>query len=125
LPTRVRPGSVPARGCPYDERVNSPRRRTPRPALRRLQALCVLGLLAGLPGMHGLAPGGGLPGPAHARQANALPSHMPRTHTPGAHMPRAELMPYGHCAGGHVQHADTTCASGAVGGGPVLELEQT
>jgi hypothetical protein len=140
LPTRVRPGSVPARGCPDDERVNSPRRRTPRPALRRLQALCVLGLLAGLPGMHGLAPGGGLPGPAHARQANALPSHMPRTHmprthtpgahmprthtpgahTPGAHMPRAELMPYGHCAGGHVQHADTTCASGAVGGGPVL-----
>ncbi|MER7482342.1 DUF6153 family protein [Streptomyces sp. NPDC126510] len=100
--------------------MNSPRERTCRPALRRCQVLCVLGLLAGLLGMHGLAPGGGLPGPSHVRQADALPSHTPRTHTPGAHMPRTELMRCGHCAGGHVQHADTTCASGAVGGGPVL-----
>ncbi|MEU3885774.1 DUF6153 family protein [Streptomyces sp. NPDC029041] len=100
--------------------MNSPRRSTPRPPLRRWQLLCVLGLLTGLLGMHGLAPGGGLPGPAHAPQAAALRSHMPQTHPPGAPMPRAESKPYAHCAGGHLQHADATCASGAVGGGPVL-----
>ncbi|MER5835935.1 DUF6153 family protein [Streptomyces sp. NPDC002130] len=104
----------------YDEHVNSPRQRTARPALRRWQALCVLGLLAGLLGMHGLAPGGGLRGPTHAQQADALPSHTPRTHTPGIDMTQTQLVPYVHCAGGHVQHADATCASGAVGGGPVL-----
>ncbi|KOV98629.1 hypothetical protein ADK65_22485 [Streptomyces sp. NRRL B-1140] len=69
--------------------------------------LCVLGLLAGLLGMHGLAPGGGLPGAAHTRHADALTV-------------QTQFVPYAHCAGGHARHADATCASGAVGGGPVL-----
>lgn len=73
--------------------------------------LCVLGLLVGLLGMHGLAPGGGPPGQGHGEQA----------HASQAAVPRAQVMPYGHCGdGGHVQHADATCASGAVGGGPVV-----
>lgn len=105
--------------------MNSPGQRAPRPAVRRRHVLCVLGLLAGLLGMHGLAPGGGLPRPVHTQQAAALQSHTPQAHTPQSHTPRtsvlqAHLMPYGHCGEGHVQHADASCASGAVGGGPVL-----
>ncbi|MFF8398449.1 DUF6153 family protein [Streptomyces sp. NPDC016172] len=130
--------------------MNSPGQRAPRPAVRRRHVLCVLGLLAGLLGMHGLAPGGGLPRPMHTQQAAALHSHTPQAHTPQSHTPQAHtpqshtpqahtpqshtpqahtprtpvlqahLMPYGHCGEGHVQHADASCASGAVGGGPVL-----
>ncbi|MEU4462321.1 DUF6153 family protein [Streptomyces sp. NPDC024017] len=110
--------------------MNSPGQRAPRLAVRRRHVLCVLGLLAGLLGMHGLAPGGGLPRPMHTQQAAALHSHTPQAHTPQSHTPQAHtprtpvlqahLMPYGHCGEGHVQHADASCASGAVGGGPVL-----
>ncbi|WP_232840453.1 DUF6153 family protein [Streptomyces sp. Go-475] len=107
--------------------VNSPRQRAPRFAVRRWRALCVLGLLVGLLGMHGLAPGGGLPGQMHAQPAHGQPtpaqhSHATQTHegTSAAHHPQAT--PYGQCGHGHVQHADATCASGAVGGGPVLPL---
>ncbi|MEU3931387.1 DUF6153 family protein [Streptomyces sp. NPDC029044] len=73
----------------------------------------MLGLLAGLLGMHGLAPGGGLPQRAHVMQG-----HQARTGPVSAATTHA--MPYLHCADGHVRHADATCASGAVGGGPVL-----
>ncbi|MCF1644658.1 DUF6153 family protein [Streptomyces indiaensis] len=57
--------------------------------------------------MHGLAPGGGLPGAAHGQHMDALTV-------------RTQFVPYAHCGDGHVQHADATCASGAVSGGPVL-----
>ncbi|SMQ15993.1 hypothetical protein SAMN06272771_2336 [Streptomyces sp. Ag82_O1-12] len=81
--------------------------------------LCVLGLLAGLLGMHGLAPGGGLPRQGHGERAHASQAAVPRSHV--LHEPRTQVMPYGDCGdGGHVQHADPTCASGAVGGGPVV-----
>ncbi|MFJ7297476.1 DUF6153 family protein [Streptomyces collinus] len=93
--------------------MNSPAQRAQRPALRRWHVLCVLGLLAGLLGMHGLAPGGGLSQRAHVmqgHQALTAPASVPTTH----------VMPYLHCADGHVRHADATCASAAVGGGPVL-----
>ncbi|MFF5981362.1 DUF6153 family protein [Streptomyces olindensis] len=102
--------------------VSSPGQCAPRFAVRRWRALCVLGLLVGLLGMHGLAPGGGLPGQMHAQPMHAQPSHADQTHegTSAAHHPRATS--YGHCGHGHVQHADATCASGAVGGGPVLPL---
>ncbi|GGW82119.1 hypothetical protein GCM10010383_07800 [Streptomyces lomondensis] len=92
--------------------------------------LCVLGLLAGLLGMHGLAPGGGLPERTHAQPTQAQPTHVlqPQVaqapavqHHAAAHT-HPQVMPYGHCGDGHVQHADATCASGAVGGGPVLPL---
>ncbi|MEW2806714.1 DUF6153 family protein [Streptomyces massasporeus] len=100
--------------------MNSPGQRAQRTVVRRWHVLCVLGLLAGLLGMHGLAPGGGLPGQGHGEQAHAsqTPGQLP------APVPRTQVMPYGHCGdggdGGHVQHADATCASGAVGGGPVV-----
>ncbi|MET9757678.1 DUF6153 family protein [Streptomyces sp. NPDC006372] len=93
--------------------VTSPAPRAQHPAVRRRRVLCVLALLAGLLAMHGLAPGGAAPQPQHMPQARmAQPSD------------RSEAQDGcgqgGHCGGGHVQHADTTCASGAVGGGPVL-----
>jgi hypothetical protein len=100
------------RTCLYDEHVNSPGQRASRPAVRRGHVLCVLGLLVGLLGMHGLAPGGGLPRQSHGQQAHALRIHPPQ----------AQVMSSGHCGHGHVQHADATCASGAVGGGPVVPL---
>ncbi|WP_324617990.1 DUF6153 family protein [Streptomyces dysideae] len=78
---------------------------------------CVLvGLLIGLLGMHGLAPGGT---PAHSG---------------GGHHPHAAAMAHTQLTalddefvcdgdsgdGGHAQHADPACASAAVGGGPAL-----
>jgi hypothetical protein len=58
--------------------------------------------------MHGLAPGGGALEHAHPRtMAAGVEAH---DGCPGD----------GHCGGGHLQHADATCASGAVSGGPVL-----
>ncbi|MFF8870966.1 DUF6153 family protein [Streptomyces massasporeus] len=94
----------------------SPGQRAQRTVVRRWHVLCVLGLLVGLLGMHGLAPGGGLPGQGHGEQA-----HASRVETPRTHEPPTQVMPYGHCGeDGHLQHADVTCASGAVGGGPVL-----
>ncbi|MGW2717192.1 DUF6153 family protein [Streptomyces sp. NPDC001492] len=67
----------------------------------------MLGLLAGLLAMHGLAPGGGV-----------------MEHSAARHMTAAVAL-HGDCAGddcggGHAQHADQTCASGALSGGPTL-----
>ncbi|MFJ3307691.1 DUF6153 family protein [Streptomyces sp. NPDC086549] len=81
-----------------------------RPPLRRWRALLVLGLLVGLLGMHALAPGGAMGHPEQARSAHVT----------------AEITAVdgcaddGHCDGHHLRHADATCASGAVSGGPVL-----
>ncbi|MEU5094526.1 DUF6153 family protein [Streptomyces sp. NPDC020996] len=79
----------------------------------RWRGLLVLGLLAGLLGMHALAPGGAVPGQAHEVQR----------HPQGMHMADAMLMSGEHAHGGsgggcHVLHADPTCASGAVSTGP-------
>ncbi|MEW1775247.1 DUF6153 family protein [Streptomyces sp. NPDC086777] len=84
-----------------------------RPPHRRRGALLVLGLLAGLFGMHALAPGGLMAmGGGHERTA-------PR--------PAVVITAYdgcsgddGHCGGDRAHHADATCASGAVSGGPAL-----
>ncbi|MFJ8049878.1 DUF6153 family protein [Streptomyces luteogriseus] len=95
--------------------MNSPGQRAQRTVVRRWHVLCVLGLLVGLLGMHGLAPGGGLPRPGHGQQAHASQAAVPRTHGSETH-----VMPCGHCGDGHVQHADATCASGAVAGGPLV-----
>ncbi|MGW7573838.1 DUF6153 family protein [Streptomyces sp. NPDC054765] len=77
------------------------------PPARRWRALLVLGLLAGLLGMHALGP------------ALAAP---PRPH---AHRMAVTATAHGHCHGtddcggsGHVHHADPTCASGALDGPP-------
>ncbi|MEU6198734.1 DUF6153 family protein [Streptomyces sp. NPDC047061] len=84
----------------------------PRPPYRRWRALLVLGLLAGLLGMHALAPG-------------ALGMHG--GHEQAVSRAAVTVSAYdgcsdddGHCGDHHVHHADATCASGAVSGGPGL-----
>ncbi len=77
----------------------------------RWRALLVLGLLAGLLGMHALAPGGAAA--VGARHASAASAHM------GMATGGDESVCHGG-GGGHVRHADSTCASGALAAGPVL-----
>ncbi|MFF7314720.1 DUF6153 family protein [Streptomyces sp. NPDC008137] len=102
--------------------VNGPLPRASRPVVRRWRMWCVLGLLAGLLGMHGLAPGGGVPQRTHGPGMQGPGTHARQTHSPHSHAARthSEGMAYGHCGGGAVQHADATCASGALSGGPML-----
>ncbi|MDN0194501.1 DUF6153 family protein [Streptomyces sp. S.PNR 29] len=88
--------------------VSIPEQREQRPPSRWRWALCVLGLLVGLLGMHGLAPGG------------AVAEHSPTRSMTAVAMAHHGCPDDGHCGGGHVQHADSTCAAGAVSGGPVL-----
>ncbi|MFI6253103.1 DUF6153 family protein [Streptomyces sp. NPDC051016] len=83
----------------------------PRPPHRRWRAVLVLGLLAGLLGMHALAPGGAMGHGGHKRVAHATVMATAYDGCSGDD---------GHCGGGHVHHADATCASGAVSGGPSL-----
>ena len=69
--------------------------------------MLVLGLLAGLLAMHGLAPGGGVVEHSAARHMTAAVAvHGDCTGD--------------DCGGGHAHHADQTCASGALSGGPTL-----
>ncbi|POX53735.1 hypothetical protein C3489_14855 [Streptomyces sp. Ru71] len=78
--------------------------------MRSWRVVAVLGLLVGLLGMHALAPGGAMPerhGHAGSRAAVVL-------------VEDGCAGDDGHCGGGHARHADVTCASGAVSGGPVL-----
>ncbi|MFH9986894.1 DUF6153 family protein [Streptomyces luteogriseus] len=100
--------------------MDSPGQRAQRTVVRRWHLLCVLGLLVGLLGMHGLAPGGGLPRQGHGEQAHASQTAGPRTLASTAHEPEIRVVHCGHCGDGHVQHADATCASGAVAGGPLV-----
>ncbi|MFD4501399.1 DUF6153 family protein [Streptomyces sp. NPDC058457] len=79
-----------------------------RPPVRRWQALLVLSLLAGLLGMHALAPGGLAPDRVHHRLM-ATPLATDDGDCSG-----------GRCGGCLVQHADSTCVSAAVAGGPEL-----
>ncbi|MBW8795659.1 MAG: hypothetical protein JF597_19330 [Streptomyces sp.] len=84
----------------------------PRPPHRRWRALLVLGLLAGLFGMHALAPGGlmGVHGGPEQPVSRAAVTATAYDGCSGG----------GHCGGGHAHHADATCASGAVSGGRAL-----
>ncbi len=120
------------------------RRALPLPSGGRWRLLLVLGLLAGLFGMHALSPGGAMPGAAHH-----APGHGPRTAMSGdaprtamtatpamdgtsaqvgsSAVAASALVDESAChggadGGGHLHHADATCASGAVGGGPVLPV---
>jgi hypothetical protein len=74
-------------------------------------ALLVWGLLVGLVGMHGLAPGDTSAASGH-HAATAAGAHAPMD-------PDAESVCHGD-GGGHARHADATCASGAVGAGPLM-----
>ena len=83
------------------------------PPLWWARGFVVLGLLAGVLAMHGLGPGGMSVGTAdashHGHQAQRMdmragPADESVCHGKGSH-------------GGHSQHADATCASGAVPAG--------
>ncbi|MFG2352787.1 DUF6153 family protein [Streptomyces sp. NPDC048521] len=89
--------------------MSSTRPHAPRPPRRRHRALLVLTVLAGLLGMHALAPGGGMGHPEHTRTAHAAVAVSVHDDCPGGD---------GHCGGHALHHADPTCASGAVNGGP-------
>ncbi|OIK06747.1 DUF6153 family protein [Streptomyces monashensis] len=82
----------------------------PRPPHRRRRALLVLLVLVGLLGMHALGPGGSAGHVARAWSAHAV----------ALTSPDACAGDDGHCGGGMPHHADPTCASGAVTGGPQL-----
>ncbi|MCZ0990542.1 DUF6153 family protein [Streptomyces diastatochromogenes] len=61
--------------------------------------------------MHALGPGGGTGHAEHARAAHTMVTVIAHDDCPeGA----------GHCGGHRMHHADPTCASGAVNGGPHL-----
>ncbi|CAO0832391.1 DUF6153 family protein [Streptomyces microflavus] len=87
----------------------------PRPS-PRLRALLVLGLLAGLLGMHALAPGA-LPMPERPVAAAMVAGHG--NETASAH-DECRSDPHGSCHDGGADHSEATCSSGAVGGGPAL-----
>ncbi|MEV6959509.1 DUF6153 family protein [Streptomyces sp. NPDC051207] len=69
----------------------------------------MLGLLAGVLAMHGLAPGEVQGSHGAAQHHHAAPATTPTPET---------ACPDG--GGGHPRHADPACAAGAVSGGPVL-----
>ncbi|MFI8241620.1 DUF6153 family protein [Streptomyces sp. NPDC085866] len=91
--------------------MHSTGQHTRQPPLRRLRALFVLAVLAGLLGMHALAPGGGTGHGEHARAAHTNAAVVTQGGCPEDD---------GHCGGHRMHHADPTCASGAVNGGPQL-----
>lgn len=95
--------------------VNDPEQRPAHP-LPRWRVLLVLGMLAGLLGMHALAPAGA--GPAHG-QAALTAREQALTMTAAA-VVHDGCSDGDGCDTGHMHHADPTCASAAVGGGPVL-----
>ncbi|MDW4908984.1 DUF6153 family protein [Streptomyces sp. ADMS] len=76
------------------------------------RAFVVLGLLAGVLAMHGLALGGGTTDDAH----HGHPSPASQTMTMNAGSDESVCQGSGS-HGGHGQHADATCASGALPAG--------
>ncbi|SEQ97687.1 hypothetical protein SAMN04487983_101012 [Streptomyces sp. yr375] len=100
--------------------MNGPeQQRLASPPVRRWRALLVLGLLAGLLGMHALAPTGAVhehAGPQHMRMtaSSAVAVSIASASTDGG-CPGGD----GHCGGGgHLHHADPTCVAAAVSGAP-------
>ncbi|MFJ3668211.1 DUF6153 family protein [Streptomyces sp. NPDC090106] len=127
--------------------MNRPEQHPARPPRRPWWALLVLVVLAGLLGMHGLAPGGAMPDGAlpgeHGRAAPMAVAVSPASASPVAvsvvsapvSVPVVSVsvsVPVahdgcggaeGHCGGsGHAAHADSTCASGAPAGAPSLPV---
>lgn len=90
--------------------VTAPAQHPTHPPVGRWRVLLVLGLLAGLLGMHALAPGGTL-------HEHTEPKHMVATVGAAAH---ADCAGDGDCGGGHLRHADPTCMAASVNGGPTL-----
>ncbi|MEU0069775.1 DUF6153 family protein [Streptomyces sp. NPDC006332] len=89
--------------------MKSPEQHLAPPPVRPWRALLVLGLLAGLLAMHAMAPGG-MGGHERAADMQRMTSVSVSAHGECA----------GDCGGGHLQHADPTCAAAAVRGTPSL-----
>ncbi|MFC5219264.1 DUF6153 family protein [Streptomyces coerulescens] len=96
--------------------ARAPHHRAPRlPIPGPWRMLLLLGLLAGLFGMHGLGPGDVVAAHSAPGHGHALAMSGPTTAMTD------EAVCHGDgTSGGHAQHADPTCASGAVGTGPAL-----
>ncbi|MEV7889333.1 DUF6153 family protein [Streptomyces sp. NPDC088357] len=92
--------------------MNGPEHHPASPPRWRWRALLVLALLAGLMGMHALAPG--------AAVADEHPHTPPPMATVSVSAPHGDCPGEGHCGSGHVTHADTTCSAASVSGGPSL-----
>lgn len=92
--------------------VNRPEHHPARPPLRRWRALLVLALLAGLMGMHALAPG--------AAVADDHPHTPPPMAAVSVSATHGDCAGEGHCGSGHITHADATCSAASVSGGPSL-----
>ncbi|WP_173985737.1 DUF6153 family protein [Streptomyces sp. P3] len=90
--------------------MTTPKQRLAPTPVRRWYALLVFGLLAGLLAMHALAPGG-------AVREHAAPQHT-RAVVVSAH--EHCTADHGGCDGGHLHHADPTCAAASVSGAPTL-----
>lgn len=92
--------------------MNGPEHHPAAPPRWRWRALLVLALLAGLMGMHALAPG--------AAVADEHPHTPPPMAAVSVSAPHGDCAGEGHCGSGHVTHADTTCSAASVSGGPTL-----
>lgn len=100
-------------------------RHTSRPQGAR-GVLLILAVLTGLVAMHGLGPS---PSPRHERAMPAMSSHGHdaaddeafghRTVEQAAESACHHLA-FGHRGGGHVSHADGTCAASGISSGPTL-----
>ncbi|WKD35983.1 DUF6153 family protein [Streptomyces xanthophaeus] len=102
-------------------------RRAGKPLVLRSYLLLVLAVLVGLVAMHGLGPGAvaasaDAPGCAAAAHGAAVAHGMPAA---GEHTVRHDPAvradgPAGDGSGGHIEHADATCAATGTAGAPVL-----
>lgn len=89
----------------------------------------MLGLLVGLVGMHGLAPGGSTATGHHSSPSShsghpwgSSHSATAARHAEPAVVSAAHLCHGGGDGSGHAEHADPACSSGAVGAGPLLPV---
>jgi Family of unknown function (DUF6153) len=111
----VRAVTAPATSAASTASVRRRLRRASSP-LDRWPVLLVFGLLIGLVGMHGLVSGGSSVVGAHHSSAVGVHLGMPDMRD----MRGEPVCRSDSGDGGHAQHADTTCASGALGAGPGL-----
>lgn len=91
-----------------------------RPPVRRWRALLVLGLLAGLLGMHALSPGGTVHEHAAPRHTAAVSVNAVSVSAPSVSAHEDCAGDGVDCGGGHLHHADPTCQAAAVSGAPAL-----
>ncbi|MEV4969592.1 DUF6153 family protein [Streptomyces scopuliridis] len=108
----------------------SSRSRTRPAGPRVLLLLLVTSVMTGLLAMHGLSPAPSMaahtaPAPAPTASASAVgpqssPVPAPSGHVMAAGAVNGDCVHQGHGGGGHLDHADATCAAAGVSAGPAL-----